>query len=65
MQSSNWDNFYQSGRISDYLKYIDSTRNAADAKEEYSGKDDPSGSMESVQNAGKSDGDGSIGHAGW
>lgn len=65
MQSNNWDNFYQSGRVSDYLKYIDAVRNAADAQGVHSGKGDSSGSMESVQYAGKSDGDGAVRHTSW
>ena len=36
MQSNNWENFYQSGRVSDYLKYIDSARNAAEGDGGYS-----------------------------
>ena len=65
MQSNNWDKFYQSGKVSDYLKYIDSIRNAADEGGENLRRDNAPGSMESVKYAGKSDGDGAIGHTGW
>ena len=65
MQSNNWENFYQSGRVSDYLKYIDSARHAAEGDGSYSRKDNLSGSMESVQYAGESDRDGALGHTGW
>lgn len=65
MQSKYWDDFYQSGRVSDYLKYVNSAGNTADRKEECSNQGGSSCYMESVQYAGKSDGNGAFGHTGW
>lgn len=66
MQSSYWEEFYRSGKVSDYLKYVDSARNAAEGEAgEYSKKDTLSDSMESVQYAGKSDGNGAVWNASW
>lgn len=65
MQSSYWEDFYRSGKVSDYLKYVDSARNAAEGAGEFTNKDAMSGSMESVQYAGKSDGNRAVGNAGW
>lgn len=65
MQSDYWNDFYQTGKVSDYLKYVGSARNTADGNGEYSGEKTQSYSMESVQYAGKSDGNGSFGNTGW
>ncbi len=65
MQSDYWNDFYQTGRISDYLKYVDSSKNTADSNRGFAGSDNPSCSMESMRNAGKSDRDGAFGHTGW
>lgn len=65
MRSNGWNDFYESGRVSDYLRYIDNVRNSTGYNDEYSKKDDMSNSMESVRYAGKSDGNGAIGHTGW
>ncbi|MCM1245301.1 MAG: hypothetical protein NC293_06610 [Roseburia sp.] len=65
MQSDYWNDFTKSGKISDYLKYVDSARNTADGAGEYSGKDGESYGMESVKYAGKSDWNGAVGHTGW
>ena len=65
MQSNYWDDFCKTGKVSDYLKYVDSARNTAENEEKFSNRDDSSHSMESVQDAGKSDGDGAFGHTSW
>lgn len=65
MKSNNWEDFYRSGKVSDYLKYINSAKNASGNYGEYTNADNLSGSMESVQYAEKSDGDGAIRHTGW
>lgn len=65
MQSDYWNDFYETGKVSDYLKYAGSARNTADGNREYAGKDETSFSMESVKYAGKSDGNGSFGKTSW
>ena len=65
MQSNYWDNFYQTGKVADNLKYVDSARNTAEETGDYTKKDTFSNSMESMKYAGKGDGNGAVGHAGW
>lgn len=65
MQSDYWNDFTRTGKVSDYLKYVNSAGNTADASGEYPAKNNQSNSMESVRYAGKSDGDGIVGHTGW
>lgn len=65
MKSNGWNDFYESGRISDYLRYVNNVRNSVGENEEYSKKDDTSDNMESVRYAGKSDGNGAGGHTSW
>ncbi len=65
MQSDYWDDFYRTGKISDYLKYVDSARNTADGVGGNKAKDRWSDQMESVNHAGKSDGNGAFGRTSW
>jgi hypothetical protein len=65
MQRDYWNDFYQSGRVSDYLKYVDSSKNTASAGAELTETNNSSCLMESKGNAGKSDRNGAFGHAGW
>ncbi len=65
MQSDYWNDFYRSGKVSDYLKYVDSARNTADGTREDRTKDQWSQRMESVNHAGKSDGNGAFGRTNW
>lgn len=64
MQRDYWNDFYQTGKVSDYLKYADSASNKANGV-----KTDRAGSYESRQetlnHAGKSDGNGAFRHSGW
>lgn len=65
MQSDYWNDFYQTGRVSDYLKYVDSSKNTTDSNRGFGRSDNQSCGMESMRNAGKSDRDGAFGHTGW
>lgn len=65
MQSDYWNDFYKTGKVSDYLKYVNSAGNTADGNREYSGRDNQSYGMETVKYAGKSNGNGSGGYTGW
>ena len=65
MQGDSWNDFAKSGRVSDYLKYVDSARNTTYENGEFSGRMKESNRMESMQHAGKSDGNGAFGRSGW
>ena len=65
MQSNSWNDFYQSGRVSDYLKYIDSVKNSVWDDGEYLKKDNMSVGMETVRYADQGDRDGAFGHTSW
>lgn len=65
MQSDYWNEFYQTGRVSDYLKYVDSARNTADTPGSGTGNRESSKRMESVNDAGKGDRYGAFGNTGW
>ncbi len=65
MQRNYWENFYHTGKVTDYLRYRDSAGDTADGSGEYPDKDKVSNRMESMQYGGKSDGNGAVGHPGW
>ncbi len=65
MQSDYWNDFYQTGKVSDYLKYVNSAGNTADSSREYKRGEKQSDQMETVRYAGKSNGNGAFGHSGW
>lgn len=65
MQSDYWNDFCQTGRVSDYLKYVDSSKDTRESNRGVDGRENQSGGMESMHNAGKSNRDGAFGHTGW
>lgn len=65
MKSDYWNNFYQSGKVTDYLRYVDSTCNSTELERNGSDRCSQSYAMETVQYAGKSDGNGALGHVSW
>ena len=65
MKGDSWNDFAKSGKVSDYLKYVDSARNTTDEYGECSGRMKEFNRMESMQHAGKSDGNGALGHSSW
>ena len=65
MQRNNWDDFYQSGSVSDYLKYRESVKNTSGSCGDYPNRDSFTDGVESVRYAEKSDGNGAFGNTGW
>nr|MBP3598995.1 hypothetical protein [Eubacterium sp.] len=65
MQSDCWNDFYRTGKVSDYLKYVNSARDTAERTEANKSQDRWSDGMESMNHAGKSDGDGAFGRSCW
>lgn len=65
MQGDYWNDFTKSGKVSDYLKYVDSAKNTSDGRRDYMGGSKEFDRMESRQDAGKSDRNGAFGHSGW
>ena len=59
----NWTKFVKTGKINDYLNYIACTREGNTENLKISTQDEKEGGYGAVVNC--SDGNGSVGHAGW
>ena len=64
MQGDSWNDFAKSGRAIG-ISLLASARNTTDENGEFSGRMKESNRMESMQHAGKSDGNGAFGRSGW
>ena len=62
MHNKFWNQFYETGKISDYLKYVNAAENSSASDKIYP-EGGFSGEMEKMQHAGKSDRDGSFGYS--
>ena len=60
MNNKFWNEFYQSGKISDYLNYVNSSEHTASSQSTFGGSL-YSDEMEKMQDAGKSDRNGAFG----
>lgn len=60
MNNKFWNEFYQSGKISDYLNYVNSSEHTARSQSAFGGSR-YSDEMEKMQDAGKSDRNGAFG----
>lgn len=60
MNNKFWNEFYQSGKISDYLNYVNSSEHAAHSKSTF-GNSCYTDEREKMQDAGKSDRNGAFG----
>lgn len=65
MQNDYWNDFYRTGSVSDYLKYVDSSKSTTSVNGEFLGRENQSYNMETNHYAGKSDRDGAVGNTGW
>lgn len=65
MQRDYWNDFYQTGKVSDYLKYADSAKNTWNGENTDKTGNSQSRQMESSDHAGKSDRNGAFGYSGW
>ncbi|MGN1205845.1 MAG: hypothetical protein ACI4SQ_02525 [Eubacterium sp.] len=62
MNNEFWNEFYRSGKISDYLNYVNSSEHTAHSQSAY-GNSRYSDEMEKMQDAGKSDRNGAFGYS--
>ncbi len=65
MQGDYWNDFYRTGKVSDYLKYANSVRETTENKSNDCYLNQSSSQREWSKHAGKSDGNGAFGNTNW